>query len=43
MDKLSRLSLKEDLTTDNPIFEEITSYYLIADKIVKKTRKIVVS
>ena len=43
MDKISRLSLEEDLPSDNPIIETTTSYYLIADKIVERTRMIIVS
>ena len=43
LDKISRLSLREDLVADNPIVETVTSYYLISDKIVKKTKEIVVS
>ena len=42
-DKISRLSLEEDLPSDNPIVETITSYYLILDKIVRKTREVIVS
>ena len=43
LDKISRLSLKEDLSVDNPIVDTITIYYLISDKIFKKKRDIVVS
>ena len=43
VDKISRLSLEEDLPSDNPIIKTTTSYYLIADKIVERTRKIIVS
>ena len=34
LDKLSQLSLKEDLTADNPIFEAQTTYYIIGNRIV---------
>ena len=43
LDKISKLSLKEDLPTDNPIVETITYYSLSSNKIGKKTREIVVS
>ena len=43
MDKISQLSLKEDLPADNPIVEETKVYYLISDNIVTVTRYIVTS
>ena len=43
MDKISRLSLEEDLLADHPIIETTTNYYLVSYKIVKKTREIIVS
>ena len=43
LDKISRLSLKEDLSTDSPILEEVTCYYLAFDKIVVITTYIATS
>ena len=44
LDKLSKLSLTEDLIIDSPIVEIQTTYYLSNDKIVhRKTRQIIVS
>ena len=43
LDKISRLSLKKDLYTDNPIIEEQTRYYLIDNNIVSRTRHIITS
>ena len=42
-DKISHVSLEEDLPSDNPIVETTTSYYLISDKIVRNTREVIVS
>ena len=43
MDKTSRLSLNEDSPADNPIIANLPSDYLIGDKIVVKTREVIVS
>ena len=43
LDKLSKLSLKEDLTTDHSIVAAQTTYYLIGNKIVTKTRSIILN
>ena len=42
MGKISRLSFKEDLASDNPIAEITLRYYLISNKIVKKTTEIII-
>ena len=43
LDKISRLSLKEDLSADKPIVEIIVRYYLISNKIVRKYKEIIAS
>ena len=43
LDKISRLSLREDLTVDNPIVETISRYYLISNKIVRRYQEVIVS
>ena len=41
LDKLSRLSLEEDLLADNPIIEIVVNYYLISNKIVIKYKEVI--
>ena len=43
LDKISRLSLREDLPVAKPALETTTRYYLISDKIVKDKKEIIVS
>ena len=43
LDKISRLSLKEDLTTDEPLVEIIVHYYLISNKIFSKSQEVILS
>ena len=43
LDKISHLSLKEDLYADKPIIETIVHYYLISNKIVGKYQEVIVS
>ena len=43
MDKISRLSLKEDLLADKPIVEIVAHYYLISNKIVIKYKEVIIS
>ena len=43
LDKISRLSFREDLPIDNPIIEKRVHYYLISNQIVTKTKEIIVS
>ena len=43
LDKISQLSLKEDLYADKPIVEIITLYYLVSNKIVRKQKEVIVS
>ena len=43
LDKISRLSLKEDLPADKPIVEITLRYYLISNKIVRKYKEVILS
>ena len=43
LDKISRLSLKEDLSADRPILDEVRHYYLVLNKIVVITTHIATS
>ena len=43
LDKISRLSLKEDLSEDKTTVEIVTCYYLVLNKIVRKQEKVIVS
>ena len=43
LDKISRLSLKEDLPPDKPIVERSIHYYLISNKIVRTYKEVIVS
>ena len=41
LDKISRLSLEEDLPADKPIVEITVHYYLISNKIVRKYKEVI--
>ena len=43
LDKISQLSLREDLSADKPIVEIITRYYLVSNTIVRKQKEVIVS
>ena len=43
LDKVSRLSLREDLPADQPIIETITRHYFISDKVIRGKKEIIVS
>ena len=43
LDKIWKLSLKEDFTTDHPIIENQTTYYLLGDTIVTINRPVICS